>query len=407
MNIAQQLDSAFQRLYHRRPTASFFASGRVNLIGEYTDFNGGHVFPCALSLGTYAVAAPRTDGRFRLHSLNFAEKDGIQGLEAVVETDDIHDNPLTFDRERYDWANYPLGVVATLIKQGYAVPHGLDIVFLGNLPTGAGLSSSASIEVLTAVMANDFFQLNLDAKTMALLAQEAENTFVGVQCGIMDQFAIAFGKSDHAILLNCDTLEYRYAPISQTDYRVLIANTNKRRGLGDSKYNERRAECEAALGIIREFYPINTLGELSDADFDNVAALLIQRGESDVAQSLPMLRARHVVRENQRTLKAVDALQQGDLTTFGALMDASHCSLRDDFEVSCPELDALVELIRQQPGTLGARMTGAGFGGCVVALTPVASFDALRAAVSPAYTQVFGYAPDFYDIRIVDGAGRL
>lgn len=406
MSIAQQLDSTFQRLYQRRPVASFFAPGRVNLIGEHTDFNGGHVFPAAISLGTYAVAAPRVDARFRLHSLNFAGQnagDSVPDGGGIVESDDVNAAPLAYDRKRYDWANYPLGVIATLLKKGHVIPHGLDIVFCGNLPTGAGLSSSASIEVLTAVMANEFFNLNLDHKTIALIAQEAENTFVGVQCGIMDQFAVAFGKKDHAILLNCNTLQHRYAPISQSKYRVLIANTNKRRGLDESKYNERRAECEAALAIIREFLPVNTLGELSNADFDSVVA----RVSAPVAQSLPMLRARHVVRENQRTLSAVDALQRGDLAAFGVLMDASHLSLRDDFAVSCRELDVLVELIRQQPGTLGARMTGAGFGGCVVALVPAASLDALHSAVAPAYTHTFGYPPDFYDIDIVNGAGRI
>lgn len=394
-SMAEALKAAFARLFGSASPALFFAPGRVNLMGEYTDFNGGHVFPCAISLGTWAAAAPRSDGRFRFHSLNFPQK-------GIIETDDaaLPGTQLVYDRRRYGWANYPLGVPAVLARRGHALPHGLDVVFAGNLPTGAGLSSSASIEVLTAVLADELFHLGLGRKDLALLAQEAENAFVGMQCGIMDQFAIACGKKDHALLLHCGSLACRHVPLTLDGYRVLIANTNKERSLTESKYNERRAECETALTALRRLRPVGALGDLTETAFDAAAALL--------PPSPPLRRARHVVRENQRTLRAVEALERHDPVAFGRLMNASHASLRDDFEVSGPELDHLADCIRRQPGVLGARMTGAGFGGCVVALVPAAlpALSALRNAVATAYAAATGRQPDFYDVSPVDGAAR-
>lgn len=366
----------------------YFAPGRVNLIGEHTDYNGGHVFPCALTIGTWAAVRPREDRKLRLYSMNFPDQPPREiSLEA-----------LRYQKEE-DWCNYPKGVVWAFKEAGYTLPHGLDIVYHGNLPNSAGLSSSACIEVLTGQIILDQFDWKMDGVTLAKLTQKAENEFNGVNCGIMDQFAIAMGKKDHAIFLDTADLSYTYVPVSLQGMRLVIACSNKKRGLADSKYNERRSECEAALAQIQKVKPIHSLGDLTTEEFEELAA--------NIADPLQRRRARHAVTENQRTIQAVSALQQGDLEQFGQLMNASHRSLRDDYEVTGKELDTLVETAWKQPGVLGSRMTGAGFGGCTISLVQEECVDAFMQAVGTAYQEKIGYAADFYSVSIGDGPHRL
>ncbi len=329
---------------------SYFAPGRVNLIGEHTDYNGGHVFPCALTIGTYAIVRKREDRNFRFYSTNF-ESLGV--IEASLDN-------LKYDKA-LDWTNYPLGVVWAFIEKGYPVDYGFDMLLFGNIPNGSGLSSSASVEVVTGVALRDLFGYDdISMIDIALFGQYSENNFNGVNCGIMDQFAIAMGKKDQAIFLDTSDLSYTYAPIKLANEKIVIACSNKKRGLGDSKYNERRAECEEALAELQTKLDIKALGELSEEEFESNKDLI----KSEVRQR----RAKHAVYENQRTLKAVDALKAGNLEEFGKLMNASHVSLRDDYEVTGIELDTLVENAWEQEGVIGSRMTGAGFGGCTVSI---------------------------------------
>ncbi len=388
MSTVEQLRNDFHKTFERPATAFFFAPGRVNLIGEYTDISGGHVFPCAVSLGTYAAAAPRSDRKIRLHSLNFQEKGVIEADLAAIER-----------RPEHDWALYPLGVFRELAAHGSPVPAGADILYCGNLPNGTGLSSSASIEVLTATLLNDLFALGLDPVKLALISQAAENKFVGVACGIMDQFASAMGRSGQALLLNCRTLEYQYRPLVPDRASLVITNSHKRRSLNESKYNIRRAECEAALAAVRALKDVESLCDLTPAEFDPLS-----RAIKDPDQ---LKRARHVVGENQRTLEAAEALERGDLAAFGRLMKASHLSLRDDFEVSGRELDTLAELAWQCPGVIGSRMTGAGFGGCTVSFVEPGAVDYFRNVVGPAYEKAVGHPPSFYLVEAADGAAKL
>jgi galactokinase len=322
---------------------TFFAPGRVNLIGEHTDYNGGHVFPCALSVGTYAVARKREDNVFRLYSLNF-EQTGI--IEVNTES-------ITYAAED-DWANYPKGVMKVFQQHGYSIPSGADVLFAGDIPNGAGLSSSASIELLTSVLLNELFNLQVERIEMIKMSRQCENEFIGVSCGIMDQFASGMGKKDQAMLLNCQTLEYTYSPLPLGNAVLVIANTNKRRGLADSKYNERLAECEQAVRQLQKAVNIETLGELSNRTFDEYAHVITD----DTVRG----RARHAVYENNRTQEAVQKLLQGDISGFGLLMNDSHRSLRDDYEVTGFELDTLVEAAWETEGVIGSRMTVAGFG---------------------------------------------
>lgn len=366
----------------------FFAPGRVNLIGEYTDFNGGHVFPCALTNGTYAAAAFNNDKVIRLFSENFK----AEGVREFALTQHIYN-------EANGWTNYVLGVVDQFEKAGLVMDRGLNIFVTGNIPNGAGLSSSASLELVIATLLNAFFDWQQPMVELVKLGQRAENQFIGVQCGIMDQFAIGMGKKGHAILLDTNNLTYEYAPLAMANYSVVIANTNKRRGLADSKYNERRAECERALADLQEVLDIQTLGDMTEALFDTYA--------EQIQDPLARKRAKHAVYENRRTLKAYIVLNENDLKAFGALMNASHISLRDDFEVSCKELDVLVELAWQQPGVLGSRMTGAGFGGCTVSLVAKDSVDSFIKNVGAAYEAQTDYQADFYIAGIGDGAREL
>lgn len=367
---------------------SYFAPGRVNLIGEHTDYNGGHVFPCALTIGTYAIVRKREDRNFRFYSTNF-ESLGV--IEASLDN-------LKYDKA-LDWTNYPLGVVWAFIEKGYPVDYGFDMLLFGNIPNGSGLSSSASIEVVTGVALRDLFGYDdISMIDIALFGQYSENNFNGVNCGIMDQFAIAMGKKDQAIFLDTSDLSYTYAPIKLANEKIVIACSNKKRGLGDSKYNERRAECEEALAELQTKLDIKALGELSEEEFESNKDLI----KSEVRQR----RAKHAVYENQRTLKAVDALKAGNLEEFGKLMNASHVSLRDDYEVTGIELDTLVENAWEQEGVIGSRMTGAGFGGCTVSIVKTDCVDKFIENVGKAYLEKIGYAADFYVVEIGDG-GRV
>ena len=367
---------------------SYFAPGRVNLIGEHTDYNGGHVFPCALTIGTYAIVRKREDRNFRFYSTNF-ESLGV--IEASLDN-------LKYDKA-LDWTNYPLGVVWAFIEKGYPVDCGFDMLLFGNIPNGSGLSSSASVEVVTGVALRDLFGYDdISMIDIALFGQYSENNFNGVNCGIMDQFAIAMGKKDQAIFLDTSDLSYTYAPIKLADEKIVIAGSNKKRGLGDSKYNERRAECEEALAELQTKLDIKALGELSEEEFEANKDLI----KSEVRQR----RAKHAVYENQRTLKAVDALKAGNLEEFGKLMNASHVSLRDDYEVTGIELDTLVENAWEQEGVIGSRMTGAGFGGCTVSIVKTDCVDKFIENVGKAYLEKIGYAADFYVVEIGDG-GRV
>lgn len=367
---------------------SYFAPGRVNLIGEHTDYNGGHVFPCALTIGTYAIVRKREDRNFRFYSTNF-ESLGV--IEASLDN-------LKYDKA-LDWTNYSLGVVWAFIEKGYPVDCGFDMLLFGNIPNGSGLSSSASVEVVTGVALRDLFGYDdISMIDIALFGQYSENNFNGVNCGIMDQFAIAMGKKDQAIFLDTSDLSYTYAPIKLADEKIVIACSNKKRGLGDSKYNERRAECEEALAELQTKLDIKALGELSEEEFEANKDLI----KSEVRQR----RAKHAVYENQRTLKAVDALKAGNLEEFGKLMNASHVSLRDDYEVTGIELDTLVENAWEQEGVIGSRMTGAGFGGCTVSIVKTDCVDKFIENVGKAYLEKIGYAADFYVVEIGDG-GRV
>ena len=367
---------------------SYFAPGRVNLIGEHTDYNGGHVFPCALTIGTYAIVRKREDRNFRFYSTNF-ESLGV--IEASLDN-------LKYDKA-LDWTNYPLGVVWAFIEKGYPVDYGFDMLLFGNIPNGSGLSSSASVEVVTGVALRDLFGYDdIFMIDIALFGQYSENNFNGVNCGIMDHFAIAMGKKDQAIFLDTSDLSYTYAPIKLANEKIVIACSNKKRGLGDSKYNERRAECEEALAELQTKLDIKALGELSEEEFESNKDLI----KSEVRQR----RAKHAVYENQRTLKAVDALKAGNLEEFGKLMNASHVSLRDDYEVTGIELDTLVENAWEQEGVIGSRMTGAGFGGCTVSIVKTDCVDKFIENVGKAYLEKIGYAADFYVVEIGDG-GRV
>ena len=386
--MKKRLIKEFTDIFEVPGEALFFSPGRVNLIGEHTDYNGGMVFPCAITFGTYAVVSKRTDSCMRLFSNNFKEK-GI--IDVALQT-------LHYDKKD-DWANYVKGVLYFLQQEGFEIPCGLIILIEGNIPNGAGLSSSASLEVLTGTILKETFQLPISKLDIIKLSQKAENQFVGMNCGIMDQFIIGMGKKDHAIALDTGTLEYTYAPVQLKQASIVIMNTNKQRGLTDSKYNERRAECEHALSQLQTVVKIKNLCDLKETEFEKVQHIITSPVERK--------RARHAVLENIRVKKAIAALEKNDIEEFGALMNASHISLRDDYEVTGIELDTLVESAWNQSGTIGARMTGAGFGGCAIAIVRNDDIEDFTAAVRREYTQAIGYEPDFYIASIGDGAGKL
>ena len=384
----EQLQQIFAEKFGEKGTGSYFAPGRINLIGEHTDYNGGYVFPASITIGTYGVARKRADKQIRLYSENFPEKGII-----TFSLDDLE------YRKEDDWTNYPKGVIRYLKAAGHAIDSGIEIAFYGNIPNGAGLSSSASIELLTGVILDDLFGLAIERLELILTGKKVENEFIGVNSGIMDQFAIGMGKKDHALLLDTNTLAYDLVPAEFGDYVVAIMNTNKRRELADSKYNERRGECEEALKRLQTKLKIQSLGELDEATFFAHTSL--------IEDPTLIKRAKHAVTENQRTLKAKAALEAGDLESFGHLLDASHASLRDDYEVTGIELDTLVAAAQEQPAVLGARMTGAGFGGCAIALVRKSEWEAFATAVKESYREKIGYETDIYQASIDDGARKL
>lgn len=366
----------------------FFAPGRVNLIGEHTDYNGGHVFPCALTIGTYGAVRARSDRTLRFYSANFEQLGVIEGsLDDLV------------NHKEDRWSNYVKAVIWSYREHGFDTPTGFDIYVKGNIPNSSGLSSSASLEILIAKILNSLYGFDVNMTDAALFGQFAENRFIGVNCGIMDQFAIAMGRKDNAIFLNTSDLQYEYVPLKLAGIKLVIGNTNKKRGLGDSKYNERRAECEHALEELQRVCNISTLGELDEQSFELV--------KNEITSPVEVRRAKHAVYENQRTVKAVKALNDNDIKLFGELMNLSHVSLRDDYEVTGIELDTMVNAAWEQDGVIGARMTGAGFGGCTVSMVREECVDAFIANVGRIYKEKIGYDADFYVVDIGDGPAEL
>jgi galactokinase len=381
-------EKRFYEIYGTEGEGTYFSPGRVNLIGEHTDYNGGNVFPCALTIGTYGVVRKRKDQIVRMYSENFPEE-GI--VEFSLEDLSYH--------TKHRWTNYPKGVLAMLHSEGYQVESGMDVYYYGNIPNGSGLSSSASIEVLTAYMMKDLFQFEISMIDLIKLCQKVENVYLGVQSGIMDQFIVAMGKKDQAMLLDTNTLEFRYSPVKLEETVLVVTNSNKKRGLADSKYNERRAECEEALRRLQSTLSINSLGELDTDTF--------LKYQDIIGDQTLLKRARHAVSENERTLLAVEALETNQLEEFGKLMNASHDSLRDDYEVTGIELDTLVKLARGVKGTLGSRMTGAGFGGCTVSIVKKEAVEKFILEVGTQYKNAIGYDADFYVVSIGDGVRKL
>lgn len=386
MNI-EELKNTFTDLYgdSADPIKIYFSPGRVNLIGEHTDYNGGYVFPCALSFGTYLLIRANGGRKLSLATTNFDHR---------VEID--LDKP--FEKEGKSWSNYPLGVVNELRKLTHEI-DGMDMLYSGDIPNGAGLSSSASIEMVTGFALNDSYGFGLDRWDIVKLAQRAENIFVGVNCGIMDQFASGMGKTDNALFLNCDTLDYQLVPLKLDGMKIIVANTNKRRGLADSKYNERRAECDQAVESLRKGREIKFLSDLSLDEFNALS--------SNIENETVKKRAKHVITENDRTLRAIDELNAGNLKSFGRLMNGSHDSLRDDYEVTGIELDTLVDEARKIDGTIGSRMTGAGFGGCTVSIVKEDSVEEFIREVGINYEKKTGLTADFYIAEVGDGSKKI
>lgn len=386
--MLEKLYNKFKELFGYEAESKFFSPGRVNLIGEHTDYNGGHVFPCAIHRGTYALVKKRDDKKFRMYSENF-ENLGI--IEFLLDN--------LVNEKKHKWVNYPKGVVKMFIEAGYKIDSGFDVLFYGNIPNGSGLSSSASIEIVTSIILKDLYNLDIDMVEMVKLSQKAENQFIGVNSGIMDQFAVGMGKKDNAILLDCNTLKYSYAPVILKDEVLVIGNTNKKRGLADSKYNERRAECEEALKDLQKELDIQSLGELSVEEFN--------KSEKLIKNEINRKRAKHAIYENQRTIKAQKELMEGNLEEFGRLMNESHVSLRDDYEVTGIELDTMVEIAWNQEGVIGSRMTGAGFGGCTISIVKKDAVDKFIENVGKEYKEKVGLDADFYVVNISDGAKKL
>ena len=366
----------------------YFAPGRVNLIGEHTDYNGGHVFPCALTIGTYVAARKRADRKLTFYSMNF-EKLGI--VESSL--DDL--TPCS----EADWTNYPKGVMWAFAGRGMKMDQGLDIVLYGNIPNGSGLSSSASLEVVTGYLLKDLYGFDVTNVDLAKIGQYSENNFNGMNCGIMDQFASAMGKKDNAIFLDTADLSYEYAPLVLDGAKIVVTNSNVKHSLVNSAYNERRSECEKALEELQSVVDIKGLGDLTQEQFE--------AHKSAIKSEVRVRRAKHAVYENQRTIRAVQALKNNDLKLFGELMNASHVSLRDDYEVSCEEIDVLVEEAWKVEGVIGSRITGGGFGGCTVSIVCDEAVDTFKEKVGAAYKERVGKTADFYVVEIGDGPSRL
>ena len=368
---------------------TYFAPGRVNLIGEHTDYNGGHVFPCALTIGTYGLARKRQDKKLRFYSVNFGEA-------GIIESSIENLKPVKKD----GWTNYPKGVIWAFEKYGHEISSGVDFLVYGDIPNGSGLSSSASLEVLTGLMLKDIHSMDTVTKQdLAIMGQYSENHFNGMNCGIMDQFASAMGKKDSAIFLDTNTLKFEYAPVKMPDARIVIVNSKVKHSLVGSAYNDRRNESEAALKDLQEVVDIQTLGDLTEETFEKY--------KGAIKDPVCRKRAKHAVYENQRTIKAYNALKANALEDFGKYMNASHVSLRDDYEVSCEEIDFLVELAWKIPGVIGSRMTGGGFGGCTVSIVKKDTVDSFIDIVGKGYMEKTGLKADFYVVDIGEGAHRL
>ncbi len=383
----EQLKETFISLYGEgeNEIQLFFSPGRVNLIGEHTDYNGGYVFPCALTFGTYLAVRQNKLRLARFATANFDHRGEVK-----------LDEP--FEKDGKSWINYPVGVLNELRKKAKEI-EGVDLLYSGDIPNAAGLSSSASIEMVTAFAMNEIFGFGFDRMELVKISQNAENNFVGVNCGIMDQFASGMGAADHALFLNCDTLDYERVPLKLDGMKIVIANTNKRRGLADSKYNERRSQCESAVEAIRKERNIKHLSDLNLDEFSALSHL--------IADETELRRARHVISENNRTLTAIEALNQGNVESFGKLMNQSHDSLRDDYEVTGVELDTLVEEARKIEGTIGSRMTGAGFGGCTVSIVKEDQVESFIREVGARYNERTGLKADFYVAEIGDGSKEI
>ena len=366
----------------------YFAPGRVNLIGEHTDYNGGHVFPCALTIGTYAAARKRADRKLNFYSMNFEELGVIESS-----LDDLTPSGAA------GWTNYPKGVMWAFAERGMTMDCGLDIVLNGNIPNGSGLSSSASLEVLTGYMLKDLYGFDVTNIDLAKIGQYSENNFNGMNCGIMDQFASAMGKKDNAIFLDTADLSYEYAPLVLDGAKIVVTNSNVKHSLVNSAYNERRSECEKALEELQTVIDIKGLGDLTEDQYET--------HKSAIKDEVRVRRAKHAVYENQRTIRAVEALRKNDLKLFGELMNASHVSLREDYEVSCAEIDVLVEEAWKIDGVIGSRITGGGFGGCTVSIVRDETVDIFKEKVGAAYQERVGKTADFYVVEIGDGPGRI
>lgn len=388
--MVAKLVETFKEIYGQTEDyRAYFAPGRVNLIGEHTDYNGGHVFPCALTLGTYAIVKDREDRKLRFYSMNFSSL-------GVIETD-LDD---LVPHKEASWTNYPKGVMWAFEKRGHKLTHGLDILIYGDIPNGSGLSSSASLEVLTGLMLKDTFGFeDVSMIDIALIGQDSENNFNGCNCGIMDQFASAMGKKDHAIFLDTNTLSYEYAPVKLEDAKIVITNSKVKHSLVDSAYNDRRNECETALKELQEVTDIKTLGDLTEEEFE--------AHKSAIKDPVRQLRAKHAVYENQRAIHAVEALKDNNIELFGKLMNASHESLKNDYEVSCEEIDILVDLAWEIPGVIGSRITGGGFGGCTVSIVKNDAVDTFIEKVGNGYKEQTGNTAEFYVVEVGDGAHRL
>ena len=388
--MVKKLIQEFKKLYGKADgLRTYFAPGRVNLIGEHTDYNGGHVFPCALTLGTYAVVRNREDNKLRFYSMNFASQGIISSLLDHLVPDDGS-----------SWTNYPLGVIWAFEKRGFKLTHGLDIAIYGNIPSGSGLSSSASLEVLTGLIIKDTFDFSeVTMPEIALIGQDSENHFCGCNCGIMDQFASAMGKKDHAIFLDTNTLHYEYAPVKLKDEKIVITNSKVKHSLVNSAYNDRRLECETALKELQKVISISSLGDLSEIAFEKY--------KDAITSPIVRKRAKHAVYENQRTIRAVSALKNNNVELFGQLMNASHESLRYDYEVSCEEIDLLVDLAQAMPGVIGSRITGGGFGGCTVSIVKNDTVEHFIDSIGKEYLKRTGHKAEFYVVDIGDGARIL
>ncbi|MGL4345862.1 MAG: galactokinase [Cellulosilyticaceae bacterium] len=382
------LHKHFEACFNKAAEHIFFAPGRINLIGEHIDYNGGLVFPCPITLGTYALVSPRQDQCFKVYSTHFEDL-GILSFDL---------NNLVYD-PKHSWANYIKGVMKFLTEDGHTIPHGLDILVHGNIPNGAGLSSSASLEMLSAHLLTSLFHLDLAPVQMALLGKKVENDYMGVNSGIMDQFAIGLGQKDHALLLDCNTLEYKPIPLNLEGYQIVIMNTNKRRELADSKYNERREQCENALARLQAVHSAHHLCDFTPTQLDDLRDILQDK--------LLFKRMRHAVTEHARVKTAAHALMAGDLQTFGLQLSASHQSLKEDYDVTGIELDTLVSAAQTQPGVLGARMTGAGFGGCALAIVADTDVSTFITNVGRQYLSTIGYEASFYVAAIGNGPTEI